>query len=165
MGLPPNKALQLTGRRFGACRGSQPPAARFGVDSAGGRRSWHSGPRRPAAERRSVRRQHEVPSPVWDAIIDFVLGGGFTTRLGVDPLDFFVGCGCFSVFFAVPFLALGVPSGDWVHPVLYASAAFGAFGSFGCLRVDADGRVARILIGLGLGLTGCVASLLALRTG
>ncbi|HZM26777.1 MAG TPA: hypothetical protein VFB89_05445 [Gemmatimonadales bacterium] len=42
---PPNKALQLTGRRLPACQGSQPPAARVRVDSPGGRRSWHPGSR------------------------------------------------------------------------------------------------------------------------
>jgi hypothetical protein len=31
--------LELTGRHTGACRALQPPAARFGVDSPGGRRS------------------------------------------------------------------------------------------------------------------------------
>src|SRR5262245_61917478 len=42
--MPPNKALQLTGRRFGACAGAQPPAAgearsRFRMDSAAAGRS------------------------------------------------------------------------------------------------------------------------------
>src|SRR5262245_17991324 len=58
----PNKALQLTGRRFGACPGAQPPAA-------GGAQTWPERRRprppvvpwythgRPAAERRSVRRR------------------------------------------------------------------------------------------------------------
>jgi hypothetical protein len=35
----PNKALELTGRRFSACQALQPAAARFGVDSAGARRT------------------------------------------------------------------------------------------------------------------------------
>src|SRR5262245_46916436 len=33
--MPPNKALELTGRHFGACQALQPPAARFGGRFAG----------------------------------------------------------------------------------------------------------------------------------
>jgi hypothetical protein len=41
----PNKALQLTRRRRSTCDALQPSAARFGVDSAGGRRLYHLHPR------------------------------------------------------------------------------------------------------------------------
>src|SRR5262249_35562240 len=65
LGMPSNKALQLTGRRFGACGGAQPPAAggagsmtRMGSAAAVGRSLVHS--RRPAAECRSVGRREDV---------------------------------------------------------------------------------------------------------
>src|SRR5262245_33616073 len=73
--MPPNKALELTGRHPGVCEALQPPAARGGMgDTPGGRRSV------PVASRGgrqlnavSVRRRREIEVRMRSRIIKLML--------------------------------------------------------------------------------------------